>query len=177
MPHCCEFCGKEFPTTGGVKRHIASRPECRRRWELMIEEKEAVTPISMENQTVAGPQVDFAYDDVGDSFSPLRRSRSKSSDADEDNPAAPKSRRVTVEDVADEDEDNLIADGRRYFEQCPDAGWTLREGQTGFERYQKYKEGMGEDEWAPFCDEYVPCYVHHLCEMINFSCQGRMGTC
>jgi hypothetical protein len=40
MPHCCGFCGKEFPTRGGVKRHIASRPECRRQWELMIEEKE-----------------------------------------------------------------------------------------------------------------------------------------
>ncbi|KAG2030688.1 hypothetical protein BDR03DRAFT_935444 [Suillus americanus] len=27
------------------------------------------------------------------------------------------------------------------------------EGKTEFERYQKYKEDMGEDKWAPFCDE------------------------
>jgi hypothetical protein len=59
---------------------------------------------------------------------------------------------VTVEDVADEDEDNLIVD-RRYFEQCPDASWTLREGQTKFEKYQQDKEDEGEDEWAPFCDK------------------------
>jgi hypothetical protein len=99
--------------------------------------------------------------DVGNSFSPLRRSRSNSFDADEHNPAAPKSRRVTVDDVADEGE--VVKGGGRYFKQCSDAGWTLREGETDFERYRKYKEGMGEDEWAPSCDEYVPYRVDNLC--------------
>ncbi|KIK43913.1 hypothetical protein CY34DRAFT_28225, partial [Suillus luteus UH-Slu-Lm8-n1] len=27
------------------------------------------------------------------------------------------------------------------------------EGQTNFERYQQYKEGEGEDKWAPFGNE------------------------
>ncbi|KAG1782843.1 hypothetical protein EV702DRAFT_1040672 [Suillus placidus] len=138
MLQCCEFCGKEFPTRGGLKRHITNRPKCRRAWELTIEEKEVTAP-SMENH------------DVGNSFSPLRRSWSNSFDADEANLAAPKSQHVTVEDVADEGE--VVEGGGRYFQQCSDAGWTLREGETEFERYRKYKEGMGEDEWAPFCDD------------------------
>ncbi|KAG2137633.1 uncharacterized protein EDB93DRAFT_1322465 [Suillus bovinus] len=54
---------------------------------------------------------------------------------------------VTVEDVTDEE------DGRRYFEPYPEAGWTLREGQTSFERHQQYKESEGEDKWAPFGNE------------------------
>ncbi|KAG1872173.1 hypothetical protein F4604DRAFT_1925769 [Suillus subluteus] len=132
MPHSCGFCGKPFPSRGGVKKHIATRPECRRKWESMVKDE-------------GGAPAGFAYEN--NPFSPLRRSRSKSFDLDEDNPVASKSRRVTVEDVTDQE------DGRRYFEPCPDAGWTLREGQTGFERYQRYKEGEGEDEWAPFCNE------------------------
>ncbi|KAG0696694.1 hypothetical protein DFH29DRAFT_1004362 [Suillus ampliporus] len=80
-----------------------------------------------------------------DSFSPLRRSCSI--DFEEDNPIASKSRRVTVEDVTDEE------DSRRYFEPYPEAGWTLREGQTSFERHQQYKESEGEDKWAPFGNE------------------------
>ncbi|KAG2750205.1 hypothetical protein P692DRAFT_20873162 [Suillus brevipes Sb2] len=109
-------------------------------WELTIEEKDLEDNApSMEN------------DDAGNSFSPLRRSWSNSFEADELNPPAPKSRRVTVEDVADEGE--VVGGGGRYFKQCSDGGWALREGETEFERYRKYKEGMGEDEWAPFCDE------------------------
>ncbi|KAG1784333.1 uncharacterized protein HD556DRAFT_1446796 [Suillus plorans] len=145
MPQCCVFCGKEFPTRGGVKRHITGRPECRRAWELTIEETEATYDED-------GPQVDFAYDDVGSSFGlPLRRSRSKSSDADQGNPPALKSRRVTIEEVSDEDA--VRTNSGRYFKECPDGGRTLREGETGFESYRKYKKSMGEDEWAPFCDE------------------------
>ncbi|KAG1883339.1 Zn-finger domain-containing protein [Suillus subluteus] len=40
----------------------------------------------------------------------------------------------------------------QYFEQSVDAGQTLCAGQTGFERFHQYKEGMGEDKWAPFYD-------------------------
>ncbi|KAG1829050.1 hypothetical protein DFJ58DRAFT_848827 [Suillus subalutaceus] len=77
-------------------------------------------------------------------------------------PSSIKSRRVTVEDVANKE------DGRRYFEPCPDASWTLQEGQTSFERYQRYKEGEGEDEWAPFCDMYESCSVYQVHKKINF---------
>ncbi|KAG1889977.1 hypothetical protein F4604DRAFT_1876673 [Suillus subluteus] len=97
MPHSCGFCGKPFPSRGGVKKHIATHPECRRKWESMVKDE-------------GGAPAGFAYEN--NPFSPLRRSRSKSFDLDEDNP-----------------------------------------GQTGFERYQRYKEGEGEDEWAPFCNE------------------------
>ncbi|KAG2150669.1 uncharacterized protein EDB93DRAFT_1083873 [Suillus bovinus] len=89
--------------------------------------------------------------DAGHSFSPLHRSQSNSFDsfkADEHNPPAPKSQHVTVEDVADKGE--VVEGGGHYFKQCSDGGWALREGETEFERYQKYKEGMGEDKWAPF---------------------------
>lgn len=68
---------------------------------------------------------------------------------------------MTVEDVADEGE--VVEGGGCYFKQCSDGGWALREGETEFERYWKYKEGMGEDEWAPFCDKYVPYCVYSLC--------------
>ncbi|KAG2116893.1 hypothetical protein BD769DRAFT_1672750 [Suillus cothurnatus] len=131
---------EEFPTRGGIKRHIANRPKCRRAWELTIEEKDLEDNApSMENH------------DAGNSFSPLRRSWSNSFEADEHNPPVPKSRRVMVKDVADEGE--VVGGGGRYFKQCSDGGWALREGKTEFERYQKYKEDMGEDKWAPFCDK------------------------
>ncbi|KAG2756757.1 hypothetical protein P692DRAFT_20868402 [Suillus brevipes Sb2] len=139
MSHCCTFCGKEFPMRGGIKRHIANRPKCRTAWELTIEEKDLEDNApSMEN------------DNVGNSFSPLRRSRSNSFKADELNPPAPKSRCVMVEDVTDEDE--VVEGGGHYFKQCSDGGWALWEGKTEFERYRKYKEGMGEDKWAPCCN-------------------------
>ncbi|KAG1846303.1 hypothetical protein C8R48DRAFT_750604 [Suillus tomentosus] len=117
MPHSCGFCGKPFPSRGGVKKHIATRPECRRKWESMVKD------IDDEG----GAPTEFAYENH--SFSPLRRSHSKSFGLDEDNPVVSKSRRVTVKDVADK------GDSRH------------------FERYQRYKEGEGEDEWAPFCDK------------------------
>ncbi|KAG1762797.1 Zn-finger domain-containing protein, partial [Suillus placidus] len=131
MPHC-GFCAKEMPTLGGVKKHIAGRPDCRRQWELLV-----------ENQN--DNQADTNTNSHADLYSPHRRSRSESSNPDAENPAAPKHQRVTIEEVEDEDH-------TRYFEQCAGAGQTLREGQTGFERFQQYKEGMGEDQWAPFYD-------------------------
>lgn len=159
MSHCCAFCGKEFPTRGGIKRHIANWPKWRRAWELTIEEKDSEDNApSMENY------------DAGNSFSPLRHSRSNSFDcfeADEHNPPTPKSWHVMVEDVADKgevvDEGEVVGGSGCYFKQCSDGGWALQEGETEFERYQKYKEGMGEDEWAPFCDEYIPYHVYSLC--------------
>ncbi|KAG2040381.1 hypothetical protein BDR03DRAFT_932668 [Suillus americanus] len=80
-----------------------------------------------------------------DSFSPLCCSRSI--DFEEDNPIASKSRQVTVEDMMDKE------DGRRYFEPYSEASWTLQEGQISFEMHQQYKEGEGEDKWAPFGNE------------------------
>ncbi|KAG2152586.1 uncharacterized protein EDB93DRAFT_1239922 [Suillus bovinus] len=99
-----------FPSKGSVKKHIAIRPECKEKWESMVE----------DTDSEGGLPVDHS--------SPLRRSRSTSFDPD-DNPAASKTRRVTVEDVANEDDGNFI-----------------------FEKYQQDKEDEGEDEWAPFCD-------------------------
>ncbi|KAG2118402.1 Zn-finger domain-containing protein [Suillus clintonianus] len=140
MYHSCGFCGKDFTSRESVSKHIAIRPECLRKWELLVEDTDNEGDLP----------VDFSNDN---SFSPLRRSRSKSFEPNDGEPAASKSRRVTVEDIADEDLDNVIENSGRYFEQCRDAGWTLREGQTGFERYQRHKEDENEDEWAPFCDE------------------------
>ncbi|KAG1894285.1 uncharacterized protein F5891DRAFT_1131006 [Suillus fuscotomentosus] len=133
MPHC-GFCAKEMPTLGGVRKHITGRPDCRRQWELLV-----------ENQNDIGtPHLNQA-DTHTDSYSPHRQSRSESSNPDADIPAAPKHRQVTIEEVEDEDH-------AQYFEQCVGASQTLREGQTSFERFQQYKECMGEDKWAPFND-------------------------
>ncbi|KAG0692555.1 hypothetical protein DFH29DRAFT_860765 [Suillus ampliporus] len=127
-----------MPTLGGVKKHITGRPDCRRQWELLVENQ---NDIGVPTNQAAGTSTDSH----ADSYSPHRRSRSESSTPDADNPAAPKHRRVTIEEVEDEDH-------ARYFEQCAGAGQTLHEGQTGFERFQQYKECMGEDKWAPFYD-------------------------
>jgi len=166
MPHC-RFCAKEMPTSGGVKRHIAGRPDCRRQWELLVENQNDIGVPSLGNQTVA-TNTNTNTDSQADLFSPHRRSRSESSNPNADNPTASKHQRVTIEEVEDEDH-------TQYFEQCVDAGQTLREGQTGFERFHQYKEGMGEDKWAPFYDEYVPIYVCCVCKAINFRLQGRNG--
>ncbi|KAG1844271.1 hypothetical protein C8R48DRAFT_678478 [Suillus tomentosus] len=152
MPHNCGFCDKPFSSSGGVKKHIATHPECQRRWESMVR----------DTDDEDGAPADFAYND---SFSPLRRSRSKSFDFEEDNPIASKSRRVTVEDVTDKE------DSGRYFEPYPEAGWTLGEGQTNFEKHQQYKEDEGEDKWAPFGNEYES-RLSYLPKKIDFS-SGR----
>ncbi|KAG2350727.1 hypothetical protein BDR05DRAFT_979386 [Suillus weaverae] len=129
MPHC-RFCAKEMPTLGGVKKHIAGRPDCRRQWELLV-----------ENQN--DNQADTNTNSHADLYSPHRRSCSESSNPNAENPAAPKHQQVTIEEVEDEDH-------TQYFEQCSGAGQTL---------FQQYKEGMGEDQWAPFYDGYIPIYV------------------
>ncbi|KAG1810083.1 uncharacterized protein HD556DRAFT_1453102, partial [Suillus plorans] len=121
---------------GGVRRHINNQPDCRRQWELLVETQ----------KDIGAPQARF---DSYSSYSPHHCSRSESSNPDHpDNPAVPKHQRVTIEEVEDEDH-------ARYFEQCVGASQTLREGKTGFERFQEYKECMGEDKWAPFDDGYV----------------------
>jgi len=157
MPHYCNFCGKEIPTRGGVKKHILARPDCRKKWDLLIREtddlidpaEKLVDTPTEEGLGVITNEPDFSYIDA-DSFSPLRRHHSESS-SDPDGPEEQKRRRVTVEEVADED--NVY--NKRYFEQSTEAGWPLREGQTGFKQYQQYKQEEGEDEWAPFDDAYV----------------------
>jgi len=110
----------------------------------------------------SGLPEDFSYNN---SFSPLRRSHSSSFNSDKDNPVVSKHRQVTVEDAPDKDKDKV----GQYFELCPDAGWTLQEGQTSFKKYQKYKDSKGENEWAPFCDEYKLSYIYHYCKTIDFS--------
>ncbi|KAG1750514.1 uncharacterized protein EDB91DRAFT_1244094 [Suillus paluster] len=136
MPHC-GFCTKEMPTLGGVKKHIAGHPECRRQWELLVENQNDIGIPSIDTNTNTDSNANL--------FSPHCCSCSESSQPNADNATAPKNRWVTIEE--DEDEDH-----RRYFKQCAGTGQTVREGQTGFERFQQYKEGKGEDEWAPFCD-------------------------
>ncbi|KAG2100245.1 hypothetical protein BD769DRAFT_1631108 [Suillus cothurnatus] len=146
MPHC-GFCTKEMPTSGGVKRHIAGFPDCRRQWELLVENQNDIGVPSLGNQTVAtNTNTNTNTYSQADLFSPHCRSRSESSNPNADNPTASKHQQVTIEEVEDEDH-------TRYFEQCVNAGQTLREGQTGFERFHQYKEGMGKDKWAPFYDE------------------------
>ncbi|KAG1750469.1 uncharacterized protein EDB91DRAFT_1078501 [Suillus paluster] len=143
MPHC-GFYTKEMPTLGGVKKHVAGRPECRRQWELLVENQNDIGVPSIGTDTNTNSNANL--------FSPHHRSHSESSQPDADNATAPKNQWVTIEEDKDEDH-------RRHFEQCTGAGQTLCEGQTGFERFQQYKEGEGEDEWASFCDAYVPIYV------------------
>jgi len=115
-------------TGGGVKKHILACPECRRQWDLLIEKTSDSDAAENLN-------------------SPPHYSHSS---PEPDNPPARKIQRVNVEEVADEEDVRFTTDKRRYFEECPDAGWALEEGQTTFEKYRQHKKDMGEDEWAPF---------------------------
>lgn len=148
MSHHCGFCGKDIPTVGGVKRHILGRPQCRKEWEALIAETDAVADVIDDSNTHDNER-EFAPDhmlgEITDSFSPLRRTHSPP-DLDD---AASKIRRVTVEEV--EDEDGTY--NRRFFESYPNAGRPIDEGKTVFESYCQHKEDEGEDVWAPFADE------------------------
>ncbi|KAG1722534.1 uncharacterized protein EDB91DRAFT_1256001 [Suillus paluster] len=138
MPRCV-FCGKVTATHEGLKRHVVGHPECRRQWASMIEEVEA------ENLDNA-PDVDFPHQDAA----PGHVHPCPSPDTD-NNPVLGKTRRVTVEEVEDED-GMLFPNNERYFKPQPDAGWALHEGETSFERYRAYQEEEGEDPWSPFED-------------------------
>ncbi|KAG0698831.1 hypothetical protein DFH29DRAFT_983729 [Suillus ampliporus] len=92
------------------------------------------------------PDVDFPHQDAAPGHVHPR----PSPDTD-NNPALGKTRRVTVEEVEDED-GMLFPNNRRYFEPQPDAGWALHEGETSFERYRTYQEEEGEDPWSSFED-------------------------
>ncbi|KAG2034075.1 hypothetical protein BDR03DRAFT_935443 [Suillus americanus] len=92
------------------------------------------------------PDVDFPHQDAA----PGHVHPHPSPDTD-NNPALGKIRRVTVEEVEDEDGMSFPNNGQ-YFEPQPDAGWALHEGETSFERYRTYQEEEGEDPWSPFED-------------------------
>jgi hypothetical protein len=133
MPHHCGFCGKEIPTLGGVKKHILGRPDCRQKWESLIEQTDD-RDIPVASDSSPPPQDIFVSpDNLAGSFSPLRRTRS----ASPDNDIALKIPRVTVEDAVDKDEPT--SNTSRFFEHCPDAGWPLRGEKTVFERYYEHK--------------------------------------
>jgi hypothetical protein len=134
MPSCV-FCGKVITTHGGLKRHITSHPECRRQWVTMIEDNEA------GNLDAQEAPVDFSHNDAGHVHA------HPSADMD-NNPAPNKSRRVTVEDVEDEDGSSSW----HHLEPQLDAGWALRGGETKFERCRRYQEEEGEETWSPFED-------------------------
>ncbi|KAG1897449.1 uncharacterized protein F5891DRAFT_1129914 [Suillus fuscotomentosus] len=148
MPHCV-FCGKVTTTHEGLKRHIVGRLECRTQYESMIEEVEA------ENLDNA-PDVDFPHQDAAPGHVHPR----PSPDMD-DNPALSKTRRVTVEEVEDEDGMSFTNNGR-YFEPRTDAGWALHEGEMSFEKYRTYQEEEGEDPWSPFEDKEEWDLAHWL---------------
>jgi hypothetical protein len=107
-------------------------------YESMIEEVEA------EN---LDDEPDFPHQDAA----PGHVHPHPSPDMD-DNPALSKTRRVTVEEV--EDEDGMsFTNNSRYFEPWTDAGWALHEGEMSFEKYRTYQEEGGGDPWLPFEDE------------------------
>ncbi|KAG1811778.1 uncharacterized protein BJ212DRAFT_1483508 [Suillus subaureus] len=92
------------------------------------------------------PDVDFPHQDAAPGHVHLH----PSPDMD-NNPVLGKIRRVTVEEVKDED-GMSFPNNRRYFKPQLDAGWALHEGETSFERYRTYQEEEGEDPWLPFED-------------------------
>ncbi|KAG1878582.1 hypothetical protein C8R48DRAFT_752658 [Suillus tomentosus] len=127
-------------------------------YESMIEEVEA------ENLDDA-PDVDFPHQDAA----PGHVHPCPSPDMD-DNPALSKTRRVTVEEVEDEDGMSFTNNGR-YFEPRTDAGWALHEGETSFEKYRTYQEEEGEDPWSPFEDKEEWDLAHWLIKNL-----GQMRT-
>ena len=130
------FCGKVTTTDEGLKRHIVGRPECRKEWRLMIEEADAESAENFDTQDV--------------DFSPASGHIHMRSSPDVDhNPTDRKNRRVTVEEVDDEDTTSLTNNGR-YFEPQPDAGWARHQGETTFDRCRREQHEESEEPWAPF---------------------------
>ncbi|KAG1776239.1 hypothetical protein EV702DRAFT_1046387 [Suillus placidus] len=128
------------------------------KYESMIEEVEA------ENLDDA-PDVDFPHQDAA----PGHVHPHPSPDTD-DNPVLSKTRRVTVEEVEDEDGMSFTNNGQ-YFEPRTDAGWALHEGETSFEKYRTYQEEEGDDPWSPFEDKEEWDLAHWLVKNL-----GQMRT-
>ncbi|KAH7904195.1 Zn-finger domain-containing protein [Hygrophoropsis aurantiaca] len=156
--HRCGFCAKNLPSLGGVKRHIAQRPECHQKWvKFVLRNSKSVSVFEHENQPdkplanindepgYIEPYNDAEAETLADSFVPLPpHSRSPT-------PEDPRSKRARVEEVEDED---AVPMGGRFYEKYPRAtASVLREGKTSFEAYNTYQHNSQQHIFGPFDDE------------------------
>ncbi|KIJ59548.1 hypothetical protein HYDPIDRAFT_177794 [Hydnomerulius pinastri MD-312] len=155
--HHCGFCGKAIPTIGGVKKHIAKRPECRKCWEKMVlktadsisvfdgpdddqpsqlhegfDLSDAPIPSTTDHQSVSPPA---AMEDWEPPLQSHARARSPSD--------------ITVEDVSEEEEPS----SGRFFKNFDGAAKVLRQAPTAFEEFRIEKEVNNEDTFSPWADE------------------------
>ncbi|KIK78516.1 hypothetical protein PAXRUDRAFT_163836 [Paxillus rubicundulus Ve08.2h10] len=155
--HHCGYCGKAVPTIGGVKRHIARRPECRKCWEAMVAQADSVSvfdePEIKQDQFDGDEQDDILTDhqpgpppDGMEDWQPPTRTHTRSPASD--TLEVPKHPRATVEDIADEDEGGPGP----FLENFDGAGKVLRETSTTFDRFQTERAAKDEPTYFPFKD-------------------------
>jgi hypothetical protein len=137
--HYCGYCGKAVPTLSSVKKHIASHPECWQRWEAMVAQDDGVSifdePEINQDQFTGGDEQDNLLtnhqpgpnpEEMEDwQPPPCTRTHLPASDTLQE----PKHTRVTVEDVADEDEGGP----GHFFENFDGARKVLHEVPTAFD--------------------------------------------
>ncbi|KAH9910620.1 hypothetical protein B0H21DRAFT_704948, partial [Amylocystis lapponica] len=162
--HRCNFCLKQIPTLGGVKKHIALTRECRNRWEKQVLQRaesvsvfyddrteDTLTAVAdlhplphVDNDLLDGPEADV----LANSFIPTTPAgRQRELDVD----PAPTSKRARVEDAPDEDD--IPAYGRYCRAYPGNAGAISGEGRTAFEAHRTGLADAGISEYAPFEDK------------------------
>ncbi|GBE90182.1 hypothetical protein SCP_1900310 [Sparassis crispa] len=164
--HHCNFCFRELPTLGGLKRHISSRRECHRKWEDTIakktetvsifdtEEQEEETYHMLPEEPVMASLVDGPPGNCNSTFdsyipAPVWEPSPDKEETEESNARA--SKRVRVEDVPDEDD---ISAGHFYTNySCHPVATVQAQGKTVFERQHEEARAMQTSEYAPFSDE------------------------
>lgn len=173
----CPHCGKlDIPTRKGLRLHIKNKPSCRRASKATKAAQRVETSATTSTQEVAilqsDPSSPMETDDQPPSMDsnddthlprhfvdPPRDTRSaqelEAADTEVPTVNNPPSRRVTVEEVPDEDLDAGGLPHRPWMiEDYPEpAGTPLGTAETLFEEYRRVHKEAGKGKWAPFESE------------------------
>lgn len=152
MPSC-EFCNAIFETQQGVRSHIKQKQECRLAFARSLTSDTSSTNLASSSTSAAVPTVQHdPPEEPNELLFPYRTHQiphDHPSDMQDDTPS--KRRRVTVEEVPDEE---AGLPRKPWVEDFPQpAGTPLREGQTYFKGLRERRMGEDESPYAPFADK------------------------
>ncbi|KAF7968708.1 hypothetical protein HWV62_29670 [Athelia sp. TMB] len=150
--HRCGFCLKSLSTQASVKLHIANTPACRQRWDKEISRQDQKAAASVAPTAEASVSLDLPHHDNFDippndfDYEPPHREKRAYVPELE----GPQSKRVRMEEVADED-----APGRYPVSYPGSAAEACGLGKTAFEHIcdEHIQMGHGDNPWAPFEDD------------------------
>jgi hypothetical protein len=159
--HYCGFCHSQVPTIDGMKRHIARKADCRRKFQaeigksiVMVFDNEipgSPQPEPSSNSPLSGDDFPMQDDDIGmgdNDFVPTR-THSRSPTVEETS-SGQQSKRARVEEVEDEDAPKV----GRYTEEYPGRiADTLGTTKTKFENIHDEQQKDGMEPHSPFADE------------------------